>query len=101
MSTFHSGDHGASWRETNPLFSSYRQGISPNTDVAARKGSLVAMYNDGSISISRDNGGAWMRIDKLNGEEIVKLAIGSSSLFVVTGSGKLFSRPIVGSQFNP
>ena len=95
MSTYHSRDHGASWRATNPLFPSvYRSGVSPNTAVAARNGSLVVRYGDGEIAITRDNGGAWTGIDRLIGEEVAKLAVGSSSLFAVTWSGKLFSRPI-------
>jgi len=94
MSTHHSNDHGASWRVTNPLFTSHRQGISPNTHVAARKGMLVVMYGDGSIFSTRDNGGAWMGIDRMVVEEIAKLAVGNSSLFAITRSGKLFSRPI-------
>ena len=94
MITCLSDDHGASWRVTNPLFTSHRQGISPNIHVAARKGRLVVMYSDGRIFITRDNGGAWTGIDKITGEEITSLAVGGSSLFAVTRSGKLFSRPI-------
>jgi len=52
------------------------------------------MYSDGRIFITRDNGGVWTEIDNIIGEEVAGLAVGSSSLFAVTKSGKLFSRPI-------
>jgi hypothetical protein len=66
----------------------------PNTSVAARNGLLVVMYSGGRIYITRDNGGAWMEIDRITEEEIAKFAVGSSSLFAITRSGKLFSRPV-------
>lgn len=90
LSTHHSSDHGASWRVINSM--NYQ--FLPITLVAAQNGSLVIMYREGKISITRDKGGAWMEIDKLTGEEIDKLAVGKSSLFLITESGKLFRRSL-------
>ncbi|MGH9842518.1 MAG: Ig-like domain-containing protein [Blastocatellia bacterium] len=96
LSAFHfhlSSDRGATWRALNPLFSSNRPGITPNMHAAVNGDLMLVAYRNGGIYVSRNKGDAWDEFSAGLNEQARYVAVGHSSLFAVTSSGRLFIRP--------
>ncbi len=96
LAAFHfhlSPDRGATWRALNPLFSSNRPNITPNTHAAVNNDLVLVAYQNGGVYISRNRGGSWDEFSAGLNEQVRYVAVGRSSLFAVTRSGRLFIKP--------